>query len=77
VLQQLRLFQSVNEHDIDLLVLEELNVSDSLAQRFIFRVREELIPVKTLSAWHSVVDTNLGELDHRSSISRAGLNSVT
>ena len=46
--------------DIDLFMLEELNVSDSFAQWFVCRVREELIPVKTLSAWHSVVDT-----DHR------------
>ncbi len=77
MLQQLRLFQSVNERDIDLLVLEKLNVSDSLAKWFVCLVLEELIPVKTLSAWHSVIDANLSESDHRYSISRAGLNSVT
>lgn len=64
-MKERNIFQSVNESDIDLLVLEEPNVSDSLAQWFVSRVREELIPVKTLSAMHSVVDTNLGESDHR------------
>ncbi|MEZ9367031.1 PD-(D/E)XK nuclease superfamily protein [Vibrio sp. 10N.286.49.E11] len=62
-MKERNIFQSVNERDIDLLVLEELNVSDSFAQWFVCRVREELIPVKTLSAWHSVIDTNLGESD--------------
>lgn len=62
-MKERNIFQSVNERDIDLLLLEELNVSSSFAQWFVCRVREELIPVKTLGAWHSVVDTNLGESD--------------
>lgn len=76
-MKERNIFQRVNECDIDLLVLEEPNVSDSFSQWFVCRVREELIPVKPLCAWHSVVDANLGESEHRSSISRVGLNSVT
>lgn len=63
LMKELNTFQSVNERDVDLLVLEELNVSDSFAQWFVCRVREEITSVKTLGAWHSVVDTNLGESD--------------
>ncbi len=55
----------MKERNIDLFMLEELNVSDSFAQWFVCCVREELIPVKTLSAWYSVVDTDFGESDHR------------
>ncbi len=45
-MKERNIFKSVNERDIDLLVLEEPNVSDSFALWFVCRVREELILVK-------------------------------
>ncbi|WP_264877410.1 hypothetical protein [Vibrio agarivorans] len=62
-MEAINTLQSVSERDIDLLVLEELNVSPSFADWFVCRVREELIKTNTIGAWHSVVDPVLGESD--------------
>ncbi|OEE68346.1 PD-(D/E)XK nuclease superfamily protein [Enterovibrio norvegicus FF-33] len=62
-MQTLNTFQSITERDIDLLVLEELNVSDSFSQWIVCQVRKEVASVKTIGAWHSVADTSLGESD--------------
>lgn len=62
-MHNLNTFQSITERDIDLLVLEELNVSDEFAHWLVCRVKEEVVSTHIVGAWHSVVDTLLGESD--------------
>jgi hypothetical protein len=62
-IQDLRFIGSVEERDIDFLVLEELQVSHGFREWFTTRVFEQLIFKSFIGAWHSVVDPVLGESD--------------
>jgi len=54
---------NVAERDVDLLIMEELSVSDEFREWFSSRVFGEPIFQSEIGAWHSVSDGNLGESD--------------
>lgn len=54
---------SVTERDIDLLLLEELNVSEVFCRWFYNRVTGRRDTPRCEGAWHSVSDAQLGESD--------------
>ena len=54
---------SVAERDIDLVVLEELSVSDEFRDWFSSRVYGAPVYQAEIGAWHSVVSGALGESD--------------
>lgn len=54
---------SIAEHDIDLLVLEELSVSDEFRKWFSSKVFGYQLFQKKIGTWHSVSDAQLGESD--------------
>lgn len=60
---ELKFVASIAERDIDLLVLEELSVSDEFREWFSSRVFGEPIFQSKIDAWHSVSDVQLGESD--------------
>jgi len=60
---ELKFVASIAERDIDLLVLEELSVSDEFREWFSSRVFGEPIFQSKIGAWHSVSDAQLGESD--------------
>lgn len=55
--------EAVTERDIDLLLLEELNVSNDFAAWFYSMVVKNNDKVSAKGAWHSVTDSALGESD--------------
>ena len=55
--------ESVNERDIDLLLVEELEVSEEFREWIASRVWEEPKYQTKIGAWHSVTDAKLGETD--------------
>ncbi|MGF1719127.1 PD-(D/E)XK nuclease superfamily protein [Vibrio kyushuensis] len=59
----LQLLQSINERDVDLLILEELNISTRFAHWFVTRVLCQPVIIRKVGAWHSVIDPTLGESD--------------
>jgi len=60
---ELRFVASIAERDIDLLILEELSVSEEFREWFSSRVFGEPIYQSEIGAWHSVSDSQLGESD--------------
>lgn len=59
----LKFVASVAERDIDLLMMEELSVSEEFQMWLASRVFGEPIYQSNLGAWHSVTDSQLGESD--------------
>jgi len=59
----MRFIASVAERDIDLVVLEELSVSDEFREWVAARVSGEPMFHEDIGAWHSVVDSEHGESD--------------
>lgn len=62
-IHELNFVESVNERDIDLLILEELQVCQEFRDWFSARVFERPIFKSHIGAWHSVMDAALGESD--------------
>lgn len=60
---EFKFIASVAERDIDLLVLEELSVSERFRKWFSALVFGEPVYKSNLGAWHSVSSDNLGESD--------------
>ncbi len=60
---ELKFVASIAERDIDLLVMEELSVSNEFREWFSSRVFGEPIYQSTIGTWHSVTDAQLGESD--------------
>jgi hypothetical protein len=60
---ELKFVASIAERDIDLLVMEELSVSNEFREWFSSRVFGEPIYQSEIGAWHSVSDSQLGESD--------------
>lgn len=56
-------FRSVAERDIDMLLLEEFNVSSEFASWFYSKVTGKSQAPDCTGAWHSVSDSTLGESD--------------
>jgi len=56
-------FGSVSERDIDFLLLEEFNVCTEFSSWFYTKVTGEDNPLVCKGAWHSIVDSALGESD--------------
>ena len=59
----IRFVSSVTERDIDLLVLEELSVNQEFQDWIVTRTIGPNSFSELLGAWHSVVDSSLGETD--------------
>jgi len=55
--------ESVTERDVDLLILEELSVSEEFRKMFSTLVFGETVYKAHIGAWHSVCSDNLGESD--------------
>ena len=56
--------EAVNERDIDLVLLEELTVSQCFASWFAENIFEiNGVYIKTIGVWHSITDSQLGESD--------------
>jgi len=62
-LSDLKFVSSVAERDVDFIVLEEFEVSDSFTAWFSARVYEFPVFKSRIGAWHSVTVANLGETD--------------
>ena len=62
-IHDLKFIESVNERDIDLLILEELQVCQEFRDWLSSRVFERPIFKSHKGAWHSVNDATLGESD--------------
>lgn len=60
---ELNFVASIAERDVDLLVLEELSVSDEFREWFSSRIFGEPIFQNKIGAWHSVTHFQLGESD--------------
>lgn len=58
-----RFIASVAERDVDLVVLEELSVSDEFREWVSARTHGMPVYASTVGVWHSVSDGNLGESD--------------
>lgn len=58
-----RFIAYVAERDIDLLLLEELSVSEEFREWFSSRVLDSCEYQSSVGVWHSVVDASLGESD--------------
>jgi len=63
IMLELKFVASIAERDIDLLVMEELSVSEEFREWFSSRVFGEPIYQSEIGAWHSVSDSQLGESD--------------
>ncbi|HQR02855.1 MAG TPA: hypothetical protein PK974_01960 [Rhodocyclaceae bacterium] len=62
-IQELQFIESVSERDIDLLLLEELEVSEEFRDWLSSRVFGRPVYGTHVGAWHSVTDPALGESD--------------
>jgi hypothetical protein len=60
---EFKFIASVAERDVDLLMLEELSVSEKFRKWFADLVFDEAVYRSNLGAWHSVTSKNLGESD--------------
>ena len=60
---ELKFVASIGERDIDLLVMEELSVSNEFREWLSSRVFGEPIYQAKIGVWHSVADSQLGESD--------------
>ena len=55
--------EAVTERDIDLLLLEELNVSESFCRWLSERTSMPVATIDSFGAWHSISDASLGQSD--------------
>ena len=55
--------EAVTERDIDLLLLEELNVSDDFSTWFYSAITKNNDKPSSKGAWHSITDPDFGESD--------------
>lgn len=62
-MEQLNTYLSITERDVDLLLLEELLVSESFTNWFVSEVTRQSSLIRIIGAWHSVSDAQLGESD--------------
>jgi hypothetical protein len=62
-LKNLNFIQSISERDVDLLLLEEFQISEKFCDWFTSRVFEYPVFSKRVGAWHSVIDSQHGESD--------------
>ena len=62
-MDQLNTYLNITERDVDLLLLEELLVSETFANWFITEIIRQPPPITIVGAWHSVSDALLGESD--------------
>lgn len=62
-MDQLNTYLNITERDVDLLLLEELLVSETFANWLIAEIRQQSSPITLIGAWHSVSDALLGESD--------------
>ncbi len=62
-MDELNQIEAVTERDIDLLLLEELNVSEDFASWFYTTIIQSVDAPGISGAWHSVSDPQLGESD--------------
>ncbi|MFB2652318.1 hypothetical protein CBX96_00170 [Shewanella sp. BC20] len=62
-MEQLNTYLNVMERDVDLLILEELLVSESFTNWFVSEATRRPSPIRIIGAWHSVSDALLGESD--------------
>lgn len=62
-LERVNKIEAVTERDIDLLFLEELNVSDEFSSWFCKTITNSDKHGKASGAWHSISDASLGESD--------------
>ena len=60
---EINFLELVTERDVDLLILEELSVSEDFRKRFSALVFGETVYKAYIGAWHSVCSDNLGESD--------------
>ena len=60
---EINFLESVTERDVDLLILEELSVSDQFREMFSTLVFSETVYKAYIGTWHSVCSDNLGESD--------------
>lgn len=62
-MNNLNTYLSIAERDVDLLLLEELLVSEPFANWFVSAAKGNHLNIKLIGAWHSVSDAQLGESD--------------
>jgi hypothetical protein len=62
-MEKINKVEAVTERDIDLLLLEELNVSDEFSTWFYSNVTKNNDKPSSKGAWHSIPDPALGESD--------------
>ena len=62
-MDELKFVASIAERDIDLLILEELSVSNEFREWLSSRIFGEPFYAAELGAWHSISDAQLGESD--------------
>ncbi|WP_093983641.1 hypothetical protein [Shewanella algae] len=62
-MQELNFIQSVQERDIDLMLLEECHTSMAFCNWLVSRVYEFPHTVEFVGAWHSVIHNQYGESD--------------
>lgn len=60
---QLNTYLNISERDVDLLLLEELLVSEPFAIWFVSAIKQQPSSITIIGAWHSVSDALLGESD--------------
>jgi len=60
---ELKFVVSIAERDVDLLIMEELSVSEEFREWFSSRVFGEPVYQSHIGAWHSVSDSQFGESD--------------
>jgi len=61
-MQNINFIEAVTERDVDLLLLEELSVSDAFVTWLVGRTTQHLNPVR-VGVWHSLMDAEFGESD--------------
>ena len=62
-MENIKIIEAVSERDIDLLLLEELNVSESFSSWFYRKIIKQDNTPKIKGAWHSISDAEFGESD--------------
>lgn len=63
IMLEINFLESVTERDVDLLILEELSVSEQFRKMFSTVVFCKTVYKAYIGAWHSVCSDNLGESD--------------
>lgn len=62
-MDQSNTYLNITERDVDLLLLEELLVSEPFANWFVSEAARQPLSMNIIGAWHSVSDAMLGESD--------------